>query len=329
MEREVDLVESLLRGAGRRVEPPDDAYRAVLAAAHAAFRRKASRRRDGRWLLGAAAAAVLVLAVALMLRWTPPGAPPKALARVARVMGGVEFATGDAWRPLADAPQQLAPGTKIRSHADGRAALMLAGGESLRLSGETEILLDAPGRLYLREGTIYADSGARPPVANLEVVTPAGTARDLGTQFELHVAGAAIRLRVREGLVSLDRGGQTLRGRAGEQIAVDGLGDVQRARISPDDAAWQWAEAIASMPDIDGQPAAALIAWVARETGRKIAYESPLVEQRATTVILHGDIRHLPPMAALEAMLATTDLVVELKGDTMQVRSRSIEPPRP
>ena len=83
------------------------------------------------------------------------------------------------------------------------------------------------------------------------------------------------------------------------------------------------------MPDMDGKPASALISWVARETGRKLAYESPLVEQRATAAILHGDIRHLPPMAALEAMLATTDLFVELKGDTMEIRSRSIEPPSP
>jgi ferric-dicitrate binding protein FerR (iron transport regulator) len=156
-------------------------------------------------------------------------------------------------------------------------------------------------------------------------VTPAGTARDLGTQFELSVAGAALRLRVREGTVSLDRGGQSLTGQAGEQIEIDGIGSIRRARISPHDAAWQWAESLAPMPDMDGRPIAALIAWVARETGRQVAYESPLVEQRASTVILHGDIRHLPPMAALEAMLATTDLVAELDGDTMEIRSRSTD----
>jgi hypothetical protein len=78
-----------------------------------------------------------------------------------------------------------------------------------------------------------------------------------------------------------------------------------------------------------GRPAADLISWVARETGRQLAYESPLVEQRATAVILHGDIRNLPPMAALEAMLATTDLVVELNGNKMEIRARSIEPTAP
>jgi hypothetical protein len=80
---------------------------------------------------------------------------------------------------------------------------------------------------------------------------------------------------------------------------------------------------------MDGRPASALITWVARETGRRLRYESPLVEQRAAAVILHGDIRHLAPMEALDAMLATTDLVVELSGDTMEVRTRSHEPPGP
>lgn len=329
MEREMDIVESLLRSAGRRAEPPEDACREVFVAAHAAFRRKTSRRRERRWLLGAAAAAVLFIAVALMLRWTPPAAQQEELARVARVVGTVEFAAGDIWRPLAEAPPRLTAGIKLRTHAEGRAAIALSGGESLRLAGGTEVMLDGPRRLYLRGGTIYLDSGERPAAAHLEVVTPAGTARDVGTQFELHVASASLRLRVREGMVTIDRGGASLTGQAGEEIAIDGLGDVSRARILPTDAAWMWAEALAPMPDMDGMPASALIAWVARETGRQLAYESPLLEQRASTVILHGDIRHLPPLAALEAMLATTDLIVELKGDTMEIRSRSVPPPGP
>jgi ferric-dicitrate binding protein FerR (iron transport regulator) len=329
MEREADIVESLIRSAGRRVEPPEKDYRQVYAAAHDAFRRRTARRQERIWLLWAGAAATLVLAVALMVRWTPPAAQKEELASVARVAGEVEVATGDVWRPLAEARARLTAGIKLRTHADGRAALALAGGESLRLAGSTEVMLDAPGRLYVQGGTIYVDSGARPAAARLEVVTPAGTARDLGTQFELSVAGAALRLRVREGMVALDRGGQSLTGKSGEQIAIDGLGGVSRGRIAPEDPAWQWAEAIAPMPDMDGQPASALISWVARETGRRLSYESPLVEQRATAVILHGDIRHLPPLDALRAMLATTDLVVELRGDTMEIRARSIEPPGP
>jgi ferric-dicitrate binding protein FerR (iron transport regulator) len=329
MEREVDIVESLIRSAGRRAEPPEDAYGHVFTIAHEAFRKKTARHRERVWFLWAGAAAVLVFAVALMARWTPPVALQEELARVARAAGEVEVATGDLWRPLAEARARLSPGIKLRTRADGRVALALAGGESLRLAGGTEVMLDAPGRLYVQAGTIYVDSGARPAASHVEVVTRAGTVRDVGTQFEVAVTGVALRLRVREGMVALDRAGESLVGRAGEQIAIDGLGGVSRAAIAPHDASWQWAEAIAPMPDMDGRPAADLISWVARETGRQLAYESPLVEQRASAVILHGDIRNLPPLAALEAMLATTDLVVELNGDTMEVRARSIEPTAP
>ncbi len=326
MQDESDLVESLMRKAGRRAEPPEDAYRQVLTAATAAFRDKATRRRERLWVFWAGAAAVTVFAIALMFRWTPPSAQRSELARVERAIGNVEQATGDVWQALGDARRPLTTGMKLRTLVGGRVALALAGGGSLRLAAETEVMLDAPGRLYVRHGTIYVDSGARLDSKRLEIVTPAGTARDLGTQFELLVAGAALRLRVREGSVSIDRGGQSLTGGAGEQIAIDGLGSVSRDVIAPNGEAWQWAESIAPVPDLDGRPAAELIAWVARETGRELRYVSPGVEQRAATVILHGNIRNLTPLAALEAMLATTDLEYALQGDTMEIRTRDTPP---
>jgi type VI protein secretion system component VasF len=74
MEKPQDLVESLIRAAGRRAEPPEDAYRQVLAAATAALHEKTARRKERLWVLWSGAAAVLALAVALMFQWTPPGA---------------------------------------------------------------------------------------------------------------------------------------------------------------------------------------------------------------------------------------------------------------
>jgi len=326
MEHETDLVESLICRAGRRTEPPAEAYRQVYAAASAAWYEKTSRRRDRARLAWAGVAATLVLAVTMWMQWTPPAAGLGELARVERLVGVVEVATGDRWRPLADARERLTAGMKIRTREDGRAAFLLASGESLRLDAGTEVMLDGPGRLYFDRGTIYVDSGQRPAAKRIEVVTPAGTAHDLGTQFELQVAGASLRLRVREGSVSIDRGGQSMTGGAGDQIMIDVLGTVSRDSIAPDADAWQWAESIAPMPDMDGRPAADLIAWVARETGRQLRYASTTAEQRATTVILHGNVRHLAPLAALEAMLATTDLVFILRNDSMVIRTRETSP---
>lgn len=322
MEKPQDLVESLIRAAGRRAEPPEDAYRQVLAAATAALREKTARRKERLWVLWSGAAAVLVLAVALMFQWTPPGAQREELARIERAIGGVERATGDVWQPVGESVAPLTRGMKLRTLAGGRAGLLLAGGASLRLAAETEIMLDEPGRLYLSKGTIYLDDRGSVGTG-YRIETPAGIARDLGTQFELDVAGGALRLRVREGRVEIERAGQLLSGTAGEQLEIDALGGVTRSPIGAADPAWQWAESIAPAPDIDGKPAAELIAWVARETGRRLRYESAAIEQRAATVILHGNIRHLPPLSALDAMLATTDLEYVIAGDTMEIRARA------
>jgi ferric-dicitrate binding protein FerR (iron transport regulator) len=323
MEDESELVESLIHRAGRRIEPPAEAYRQVFAAAQAALREKTTRQRNRVWVMWAGAAAMMILVVT---RWAPPVAQQNDFARVERMIGGVEVATGDIWRPLAEARVRLAAGTKIRTLEDGRGAFLLAGGESLRLDANTQVSLEAPGRLYFERGTIYVDSGPQSIAKHIEVVTPAGTARDLGTQFELQVAGAALRLRVREGSVSIERGDGSMTGTAGDQITIDARGAVSRDWIASDSEAWQWAESIAPTSDMDGKPAADLIAWVARETGRRLRYASPVVEQRAATVILHGNVRHLAPLVALEAMLATTDLECALRGDTMEIRSRDTPP---
>jgi ferric-dicitrate binding protein FerR (iron transport regulator) len=322
MERETDIVESLIRSAGRRVEPPEEAYRQVFAAATAALRSRMARRRRRFRGLWAGAAAAAVLAAALIFPWAQQAGEGGELARVVRVIGSVEQADGDDWRALDEGRGSLGTGARVRTRAGGRAALALAGGVSLRMAAGTEVTLDAPARLSVSGGTVYVDSGAIPGAARLEIVTPAGTARDIGTQFELQVAGTALRLRVREGTVSIDRGGQLLTGVAGEQIAIDVLCSVVRDGIAPDADAWQWAESVVPTPDMDGRSASELIAWVARETGRRLHYATPQVEQRAAQVILHGNIRNLSPLEALDAMLATTDLEYAVDGHTMEIRTR-------
>ncbi len=316
------MVAALIRTAGRRTRPPEDAYQQVLSAATDAFRAKAAQRRDRTWLVWAAAAGVAALAIALTQQWIPGATGPVPVATVARVIGTVESGTDGGWSPMTEPGGTLATGATLRTLAGGSAALVLEGGASLRLAAATEILLDGPRRLSLHSGTLYLDNGASPGKGH-QIATPAGTVRDVGTQFELRVADSVLRLRVREGRVEIDRADQMLSGSAGEQLEIDALGGVTRSGISATDTAWQWAETIGPAPDIDGQPATVLLAWVARETGRQLRYESAAVEARAATVILHGNIHGLAPLAALEVMLATTDLEHALIGDTMEIRART------
>ncbi len=315
-----DLVASLIRAAGRRIEPPADAYQQVLTAATAAFREKSAQRRGRMWVLIAAAASVAAVAL-LVVQWNGTSTESQ-VATIARVIGSVEIETDGEWEPMTGARGSLGTGARLRTLAGGNVALDLDGGASLRLAAATEVQMDGPRQILLRSGRLYLDNRASVGTG-YRIETPAGTARDVGTQFELRVADGILRLRVREGRVEIDRAGQLLSGSAGEQLEFDALGGVTRSMIAPTDAEWQWTEAVASAPDIEGQPATVLLRWVARETGRQLRYEPAAVETRAAAVILHGNIQHLTPMAALEVMLATTDLEYALSGDTMVIRTRT------
>ena len=316
-----DMVAALIQAAGRRTEPPADAYRQVLDAAMTALREKSRRRRERSWLIGAAAAGIAAVSVMLLLQRGEVSLQPR-MATVVRTIGAVELRSGERWKPLVESGGAIPAGTSLRTLAGGGAALSLGDGTSLRLAATTEVQFDGPRHILLRDGMLYLDNRASLGTG-FRIGTPLGTVHDIGTQFEVRVADGMLRLRVREGHVEIDRAGERLTGGAGEQLEIDVLGGVTRSMIGTTDPAWRWAETMAPAPDIDGRPATELLAWVARETGRRLRYQSPDVEQRAATVILHGNIRHLAPLAALDAMLATTDLEYVLEGDTMEIRART------
>lgn len=48
--------------------------------------------------------------------------------------------------------------------------------------------------------------------------------------------------------------------------------------------------------------------WVARETGRKVVYQSPAAQSAAGELRLRGSIAGLDPDTALNAVLSTTQL---------------------
>jgi ferric-dicitrate binding protein FerR (iron transport regulator) len=316
-----DLVGTLVHTAGRRADPPAEAYRVVLAAAENTWQRKVARRR--RWRIGAGMAAVFVVltAGAALLRAVLPMSAAPQIARVDRVGGGVETRPpgAGAWIPLVAGRLPLQAGTHMRTGPDGRADLRLASGVSLRLAVLTEVELRAPDSIRLQHGAVYTDTGGGG--GSIVIHTPVGTARDLGTQFELRYVGDVLRLRVREGRVRLQRDSETLVAGAGQQLTIDARGSVTRGNIAGDDLEWAWAETVAQVPNFNDQPVSVLLVWVARETGRTVRYSNAAAERQAAAVILHGQIGPLAPLETLRVLLATTDLTYEILPDgTIEVR---------
>lgn len=319
----MDTVAQLIRTAGRRADPPAQAYEQTLAAATAAWETK-MRARGRRRMLGAiAASAVLASGVAFLVTNLPQQSAASA-GRTDRIIGTVEArsSAGRDWTTLRDELQSLPVGTHLRTRAGSRAGIVLASGVSLRLADATEITLESSSQLRVLTGRVYLDTGAAGTDAGrVQVVTDAGIASDIGTQFEVLFRDHAYRLRVREGRVQLSREAGQVDGDAGEELTIDAAGALERTRIERDDSEWQWVESVAPAPDIDEQPVTVLLAWVARETGRTIQYEKPEVAHKASTTILHGNISHLAPLEALSVMLATTDLEYALPDDgTILVR---------
>lgn len=314
---EMDTVARLIRTAGRRSDPPAEALEQTFATAIEAWRIKVRRRRETHRFAAIAASLVIVGSVALLVV-NLTREPASSVARADRLIGTVEIrsgASGD-WSTLRDEAIQLAAGSHLRTHAGSRAGIVLDTGVSVRLADATNVVLESSSSLRLVSGKVYLDTGDTGRDAQrIQVVTPAGTARDVGTQFEVLYRDEAYRLRVRDGRVLLSRDAGEIAGGAGDQLTIDTSGGLERMRIARDDSEWQWVESVAPAPEIDAQPLTALLEWVARETGRAITFEQPEVERKAETIILHGSIRNLTPLEALSVMLATTDLEYVLPDD--------------
>jgi ferric-dicitrate binding protein FerR (iron transport regulator) len=311
------MLAELIRKAGRRETPPRDAYDQALVAATQVWQQKVRTRRQ-RIFVSRLAAGLAVASVAALLWTNVPLTPEMYIAQVDRIIGSVERRNGadGSWIQLTEENQSLFAHSRLRTLPGSRLGLRMANGVSVRVAGSTEFNLDEPGRLTLLAGKIYVDSGpASDPTRQTQVITAAGTAWDIGTQFEVQYVSDTYRLRVREGRVNLLRESAAIANAAGAQLDIDSAGQLEHSRISPADPEWQWVQAVAAAPEIDNQNVSVLLDWIRRETGRPIRYENLAVEHKAAMTVLHGNIRDLLPMDALDVMLATTDLEYEIQED--------------
>lgn len=322
-----DGLARLLRAAGRRPEPPRDAYEETLALVTATWQAKLHRRRLRIRFVAGTLAAGLACAAALLALLVPE---PATIARPDRLLGTVEWQAeaGSDWSALPDSDTTaLGRGSRLRTATGSYAGLRLAGDRSLRLARNTEVRLTAMDEIELISGTLYVDSGRPPaePRPPLAIVTPAGRAIELGTQFEVsYRPGGNYRLRVREGLVRLVAPVRVIDGAAGSELRIDVDGRVAEASVDPASDVWDWVLAVAPIPVVDGRPVTVLLDWVSRETGRALRYAPPELREHAKHTTLHGHIGGLSPLAALDVLLATTDLAYAILEDgTIEVRKRN------
>jgi len=323
-----DPLAELFRHASARKQPPAEDERFVRETLHGQWR---AMTRKSRMLSTAwpwAVAASLVFAAVTGIRLSQISSPPAPAQRVAladKIVGQVMVRGKAGTRVLRDdGDPGLVSGQTISLGGNARLSLIWINGAAIRLDEATEVQLVSPDELFLISGRIYVDTamsgGAETPIT---VRTPHGVVRHLGTQFMTRVSSDGTSVSVREGQVayfpSVDRESERTLAVQGQLLAVTANGDIAIEPIETWGLEWEWAEQMSAGFASDGRSLADLLAWVGRESGRRVHYSSSRVEDIAESTILHGDL-DLQPMQALSVATATTDLRAEVDDGLIVVR---------
>jgi ferric-dicitrate binding protein FerR (iron transport regulator) len=320
MKPEDDDIALLIRLAGRRPAVPEDVTARVRAAAHEHWRNEVRSRARVRflWTAGAlAAAASVILAIAWSVFRVAPAPPPGLQASVR-----VESVAGPAWaggRPLR-AGDGLPAGAGIETGEQGRVAVRLPSGHSVRLDSASRIRILGRVTLALDRGAVYVDSGAHARTAEpLSLRTPLGEIRETGTQYEVRVGADSIRIRVREGSVVLRAASGLHEVDALTELESDGHGSSKTTEISKYGPEWDWVTGIAPSLEIEGLSARAFLDRMAREGGWTLRFADEETARLAEKTVLQGSIEGLTLDQALEAVLPTCGMVHRIEDGRLIV----------
>jgi ferric-dicitrate binding protein FerR (iron transport regulator) len=315
-----DEVARLVRLAGTSPIAAERLAR-VRTAVHGAWRdeyvvRTRRRRLTVGVLLVAAAAGVIAFAILRPIR--TPAPVPVLVAHIDQSTGspapGFSFGAGAA----------VMSGSTVTTAA-GTLAMTLTSGVRLRLDASSTARVDSATDVALERGAMYVDSAGahptQPGASPISIHTPAGLVRDIGTQFEVRLAGAGIRIRVRDGQVRLtSANGVDARADAGEELfsRPDGSDrSINRRPIAATGSEWAWAERAAPLFSVEGKTLGAFLDWVSREGAWTVTFADRRFSKAARATVLHGRpdlLKGLTPAEALDVVLPTCALRHRIEG---------------
>lgn len=322
-----DVMRSLLQRS--RSVPLVDAPRVARAreAVHAAWLDAMDPPTRRWWWTGAAAAiAVMTLVYGLWrqptddLGLTSRATTPSIVAAVQYVTGAVQVRdSGNDGERLLRPGESLLPGAVIITGPFGRGAVVLPDGAEVRVDQRTTLRIEADHRFALDAGAVYVDTTSRPaPGAPIHVSAQDAVVSDVGTRYEVRVFEDQMRVRVRDGLVQLRRGGRSHDAPAATELMMT-RDDVRVTPTSTFGADWDWIVGAARAPRVDGRSLAEFLAWVERVSGREVRFEDRALERSVSSTIVYGTVEGLTVDEALDIVLPSCGLTHRIDNGTITI----------
>lgn len=316
----------LFDGAEPRPRPTQEERSAAFQRVQMHWRQTVAvraRNRQRRFALGGLLAASLVVTVGLFLRQPAPTAPVP-VATIERIHGDVLVRTSasSVWRPLTRGAFSLVDGTRLRT-LNGALRVRTHNGGSVRIDSATVVSFLADANLSLETGRVYFDSGASN--AHVNITTPLGTIRNLGTQFSVRLDDETLAIAMRSGTTVLTgKGSGDATTHSGQRRVMFMNGAAAQVETIDDTAGeWAWADALSGEFLLDGQTAEKYLEWVTRETGLTYRFASDHAQDTARREVISASRSFDASMRDVKLALRTVDLLVlENNGELVISRSR-------
>jgi len=326
---DVEMVGALLEIAKPRAQPRPDAKERAYAslAMEWSIRVKHRRQSQRRITLGIAASIVVAAFSAWLLSDPADSVAVPSTAQLERVIGRTVMLNGENSPdgPVSGSGYRFLVGDVIATAEDSLVALTWDKRGSLRLNSQTQVTIISASAIRLDFGDVYYDShvfGAVPTdSAQLDIETPLGVVSHSGSQFMTSITASGVRISVREGDIDVSGERHVLVVRPGDSIDIYVDGSSRRTPISSADPKWVWTAEVAPLLNLDGMSSMQFLAWIGRETGREIQYESPGAREMAKRDKLFG-IDKIGPLQALSVINLISSLETEIVGRRILVRAR-------
>lgn len=321
-------IETLLSSAELRPVPRSDRREEIFCELRQELRDSNYKRARGRFIGRFGIAAAILAAVFLTLDFGSKSDTGDLLASSAlqRVVGENLNINGAAVSQADGLEYIFRPGDTIETGSDTLISVLWHTSGSLRVGASSELDLVGEERVDLRRGNLYFDSKMHDLTSSskIEVETPLGVIRNVGTQFVVQVANSDLIIGVREGEVKFRGGPHDFTIYQGQSAHIDSSYGIEILPLDGSSKFWGWPAEVAPKFHADGKILLDVIYWIGRETGRKIEFESNAARRLAASHELRGmgDIEHTQ---AIPILTAATNLYFEVSDRVILVKQNGSE----